>query len=52
MLMLNNSFLFHIILTITEYTVFVIDEFSVIDNHKSSSCSNNDELLWDLWEES
>ena len=46
--MLNNSFLFHITLTAAEYTVFVIDESFIIDNHKSSSCSNNDESCLDF----
>ena len=47
MLMLNNNFSSHIVLTTAECTVFVIDEFSVIDDYKSSSCSDNDEFCLD-----
>jgi len=42
--MLNNNFSFHIILTTAECTVFVIDESSIIDNYKSSSCSDNNKF--------
>ena len=48
MSMLNNSFSSHIILTTAEYIVFVIDEFFVINNYKSFSCSNNDEFYLDF----
>ena len=47
--MLNNSFSSHIVLATAEYTVFVIDESFIIDNHKSSSCSDNDEFYLDSW---
>ena len=49
MLMLNSSFSSHIVLATAEYTAFVIDESSVIDDCKSSSCSNNDESCLDSW---
>ena len=45
--MLNNSFSSHIVSAIVEYTAFVIDEFSVIDNYKSSSCLDNNESCLD-----
>ena len=48
MSMLSSSFSSHIALTIVEYTAFVIDEFFVIDDHKSSSCSDNDEFYLDF----
>ena len=49
MLMLSNNFSSYIILAIAEYTVFVINEFSVIDNYKSFSCLDNDEFCLDSW---
>ena len=48
-LMLNNSFSSHIILTTVEYTAFVIDESSVVDSYRSSSCLDNDEFCLDFW---
>jgi len=45
--MLNSSFSSHITLAIAEYTAFVIDESFVIDDHKLSSCSDNDESCLD-----
>ena len=42
--MLNNNFSSHIALAIAGYTVFIIDESFVIDNYRSSSCSDNDEF--------
>ena len=47
MLILNNSFSSYIVLATAECTVFVIDESSVINDHKSSSCSDNNESCLD-----
>ena len=47
MLRLNSSFSSHIALATTEYTAFMIDESSVIDDHRSSSCLDNDESYLD-----
>ena len=49
MLMLNNSFSSHIALAIAECTVFMIDEFFVVDDCKSSSCLDNDKSCLDSW---
>ncbi len=49
MLMLNNSFSSYIILATAECTAFVINKSSVIDNHRLSSCLNNDESYLDFW---
>jgi len=49
MSMLSSSFSSHIALAIVEYTAFVIDESSVVDNCRSSSCSDNDEFYLDFW---
>ena len=43
-----EAFLCYFHNTTAEYTVFVIDEFSVIDNHRSFSCSDNDEFCLDF----
>ena len=48
MLKLNNSFSSHIALATAEYTAFMIDESSAIDDHKSFSCSDNDEFYLDF----
>ena len=48
-LMLNSSFSSHIALATAEYTAFVIDESFVVDDHKLSSCSDNDEFYLDFW---
>ena len=47
MSMLSSSFSSHIALATAEYTTFMIDESSAVDNHKSSSCSDNDEFCLD-----
>ena len=49
MSMLSSSFSSHITLATAEYTAFVIDESSVIDDHKSSSCLDNDKSCLDSW---
>jgi len=48
MSMLNSSFSSHIILATARYTVFVIDESSVIDSYRSFSFLNNDESCLDF----
>ena len=49
MLMLNNSFSSHIILATAECTAFMINESFIVDDHKSSSCSDNDESCLNFW---
>ena len=46
--MLNSSFSFYIALVIAKYTTFIIDESSIIDNYRSSSCLDNDESYLDF----
>ena len=48
-LMLNSSFSSHIVSATVEYTAFVIDESSAVDDHKSFSYSDNDEFYLDSW---
>ena len=48
-LKLSNSSLSHIASAIVEYTVFVINESFIVDNCRSSSCSDNDEFYLDFW---
>ena len=45
--MLNSIFSSYIALATAGYTAFVIDESSAIDDHKSSSFSDNDEFYLD-----
>ena len=47
--MLNSNFSSHIVSAIVEYTVFVIDESSVVDSYRSFSCLDNDEFCLDFW---
>ena len=51
MLMLNNSFSSHIALATAECTALVINESFIVDNYKSSSCSDNDEFSGEEEEE-
>ena len=46
--MLNNNFSSHIILTAVECVVFMINESFIVDDHKLSSCSDNDESCLDF----
>ena len=48
MLKLNNNFSSHIVLAIAECTVFMINEFFIVDNHKLFSYLNNDEFYLDF----
>ena len=47
--MLNSSFLSHIALATTKCIIFVIDEFSVVDDYKLFSCLNNNEFYLNSW---
>jgi len=47
--MLNSSFSSHIALATAKYTAFMINESFVVNNHKSSSCSDNNKSCLDSW---